>query len=736
EDEFNSVVRGYLPITVMSGSQIFEYNYDGNPETSLATIFDSVEYIDSEQGPICGVETVVGDNVVCNFDLTNGQNFITPGGGIHQIALQNTETDQIYEKDNTLKKFSSVEKETSLELRYLRPIKSTQNLIKNLRQKGEKIIFISDMYLPSNVIRDILLRFQIAKSEDPIYVSSEIGFTKKTGNLFKYVLKREGIKPHQLHHYGDNIYRDVMIPRKLGIKATYYKDSQLNRYEESIVTQSLKPPLVHSQIAGISRAVRLEYADDVTISKNLASLATNVIAPLLTSYVAWVLEDAYKKGIERLYFVARDGQILLKIAHTLAKYQLAPECRYLYASPQVLFLASITEVIPFSKGIGWGDFPIVQNGITQDSLDWLFIQGQSNTLIDVLKRLNIEPREIENVLKKYNFEPHSWNQPIQSKDKERFWKVLQHPEVKSIILRKAKTARDLTLEYLSQEGLFSSPQWALVDLGWTLKCQRSLKQLLNQDVTGYYFGILRDSLTTLEAGAYKAFLQQDVLSKPKPSQTEIIFRNQSLIQQVFTIADHPTVIGYAKPEGDIVKPVLKSIAKVEENSKKLISSLHQKIIAYAEELGKTHLLNEEVEELKRCAVINTVTFLSQPNATEVQVIKALQTAEHQNESQLTPIACQLKITDIPHHISHMNSLKQPKEFTSNCSWIEGSIALSNPLVRLLFFLLLDLKMYLKRPKPLWIYSVWFYFKKTIGILIVYEGSRKKTLKELKKRLNL
>ncbi|QDZ39117.1 hypothetical protein FRE64_03695 [Euhalothece natronophila Z-M001] len=439
-----------------------------------------------------------------------------------------------------------------------------------------------------------------------------------------------------------------MMPRQLGIKATYCKDIQLNRYETSIITKSLKPPLVHSQIAGISRSVRLEYTDEVTLSQHLASLATNVISPLLTSYVAWVLEDAYKRGIQRLYFVASEGQLFLKIAHILAKSRPVPECCYLDTSRQTLFLASITEV-------------------SQETLDWVFIQGESNPLTDVFNKLNIDPLEIESVLSQHNLTTSFWKQPISSENLETLWQVLQHPNVKSIILEKAKAARDIILDYFTQEGLLSSSEWALVDLGWTLNLQKSLKTILNQNVTGYYFGILRNYITTLEAGEYKAFLEQDVVIKPEPSKTEIIFRNWHLIEKLLMMANYPTVMSDYKGK--------------EEN---LVESLHNIVIAYAKELGETHLLNKEIEEIKRCAVVNTITFLSQPNIPEIKAIIALEIENSQK------IARPLKIKDFPNYISSMNSFNQSRKNSSDIYWIEGSMAISNPLIKFFFFLLFQL----------------------------------------------
>lgn len=46
------------------------------------------------------------------------------------------------------------------------------------------------MYLPSDFLKSLLQRFGFWEEGDRIYVSGEIGLTKYSGNLFRYVQKR------------------------------------------------------------------------------------------------------------------------------------------------------------------------------------------------------------------------------------------------------------------------------------------------------------------------------------------------------------------------------------------------------------------------------------------------------------------------------------------------------------------------------------------------------------------
>jgi HAD superfamily hydrolase (TIGR01549 family) len=586
--------------------------------------------------------------------------------------------------------------EIELEFQSIKPILSTKHKINQLKKNNCKVIFISDMYLPQKLIHKMLLDHEIASLEDPIYVSGEVGLTKATGRLFKYVLEKEKLQPHQICHYGDNIYTDVLAPRKLGIKATHFKESQLNRYEKQIITLSHTPVEVRSQIAGVSRAVRLMRADETTISKELAGLASNIIAPLLTSYVAWVIQDANKSGIEKLYFVSRDGQILLKIAQQLAKYMPVPECHYLYGSRQAWFLPSIFDV-------------------SRDSLDWLVIPGQSNAPRDLLKKLEIEPVEIKSVLEQYQFDKKSIDKQLSLDEIERFWQVIKNPTVSSLILQKAQAARNITLKYFSQEGLCSESTWAIVDVGWTLKCQRSLKQILgcisnDFKIKGYYLGVFRNCLTTTEVGNYRAFLLQDTYPHSYPSSTEYIFRNQRLIEQVFTAADHPTVVGYE--ENGRILPLFKT-QNFNSTKQSLIASLHQTILQYVDEIARTGLLNNQLEEFKICSINNAIEFFSKPKNQDVQPILCFQTGDDQNESRLRPVARQINIRDFIYFIKRFTHRTSFRDYSAGFDWLEGSVVISNPFIRMLFFGFTTLQEFVSTHKPVWIYQIWFQLTKKI-----------------------
>ena len=117
-----------------------------------------------------------------------------------------------------------IENELLLEDMLLNPVKRTLDLINRCRKKGHRIIFISDMYLPSSFLCKQLEKHGFWRDGDTLFVSNEVNKTKSTGELFKYIAKKENLNIKKWHHYGDNLRSDVIVPHKLGIKTTSQDD--------------------------------------------------------------------------------------------------------------------------------------------------------------------------------------------------------------------------------------------------------------------------------------------------------------------------------------------------------------------------------------------------------------------------------------------------------------------------------------------------------------------------------
>ncbi len=107
--------------------------------------------------------------------------------------------------------------ELAMESLVLVPVPGAAQLVDNWRSQVDRVVFASDMYLPTVFLREILERHGLFADGDRIYVSGELGKTKASGQLFWLMLEDLGITPGEMVHIGDNHLADCLIPQSLGI---------------------------------------------------------------------------------------------------------------------------------------------------------------------------------------------------------------------------------------------------------------------------------------------------------------------------------------------------------------------------------------------------------------------------------------------------------------------------------------------------------------------------------------
>lgn len=556
--------------------------------------------------------------------------------------------------------------EVTLEISCVRRVGAIQQRIAQLRRQGQRIIFISDMYLPPSIIRLMLVNHGLARPTDPVYVSGEIGLTKASGRLFDFVLAQEGILPAQLHHYGDNPQADVISARRRGICVTYVDQTRLNRFERGALQTDSPNSLQLSRLAGISRATRLSVSNESWHADTLVA----VVAPLLTSFVAWVLHNANQQGLQRLYFVSRDGQILHKIACQLAQHFPAPECRYLYGSRQAWLLPSITTC-------------------NRQTLDWVLLHDR--TLLNLLKKLSIDPAEIASALHRYQFDPSMLSRPLAVADEDRFWQMIESPDVAGLVLQKAAAARDTALAYFAQERLTDAGDWALVDVGWAARGQRSVRQILrtlnpHAEARGYYLAMSDHRRPITETGPYRVFIPP-AATRQFDSPGRVVLNNTMLFEHLFLLADHGTVTGYCY-RGNSWTPVLKKLP-IHPFLQQFIPRYQQTVLKFVSEVTQSGLSLADLVGWQPAVLFAAQTFISRPTRAEAELAAHLPMVVDQTHTadNYYFLARRLTLRDagyIYRYALRRRNAGEWREFVPGYAWLEGSLALSPLWIRWLY----------------------------------------------------
>jgi len=269
-----------------------------------------------------------------------------------------------------------VELEIETECRYTIGIKENIESLKKRKEEGNQVILISDMYLKEEHIRKMLVLVDDIFEDIPIYVSSEYGKTKSSGRLFLEVKKKENIEFSTWTHYGDNYHSDYLVPRMFGIDAVHIEKKSLVEWEKRLFNQKKEFDIDTQIELGIVSLIRLN--NHITKYENLG---LSIGGMILFPYVNWIIFQCQKRKIKRLYFIARDGYILKKIADKILETQnLDIETKYIYGS---------RKVWRESDGSGYvEDYLLQEIDISDNSYAFVDLLGTGATLKNVYNILH------------------------------------------------------------------------------------------------------------------------------------------------------------------------------------------------------------------------------------------------------------------------------------------------------------------------------------------------------------
>lgn len=503
-----------------------------------------------------------------------------------------------------------LEAEVELERASLRPVARVAARIARLHSAGHSVLFISDMHLDPDFLMGLLRERGLAVDGDRLYVSGAAGRSKLTGRLYDHVLRKEGLSPEQLVHTGDDDYVDRVMALTRGITATPFAEGRLNRYERRIAAGGAAPPSGRSRAAGVARAARLAEASEDPVAMSSAAVGAGVVGPLFCGYVRWVLDDARRRGVTDLCFVARDGQVLHEIAVRIRRPD-DPACHYVYGSRQAWFL------------------PAVGRGTVED-VAWIFEPRHERADVrSVLAKLDISPEEVQADLASVGLAADS-----QVTGDDRAVAALL-TRIRPVVVARAARARDMLSRYLRQEGLLDGTSWAVVDIGWYLNAQAALRSALGADAApgGYYLGVRQGRRALADTGWFRALVREDSPGGRRVLHAGWVLDNLNLVEHVMAKADHGGCLGYEEVDGRIL-PRLAPARPVPE----WFRPLRAAVLRYATAAEQSGLLDDGGAAAFAAGDVAGRLLAEQPTPEEAVLFGATLVSDDQNESRLRRLA--------------------------------------------------------------------------------------------------
>jgi len=281
------------------------------------------------------------------------------------VYLRDTENieitfDEIYERIKEVYNLSDEQinelKRLELEGEYLNSAPYGENIefLKELLDRDEDVILISDMYLPRDFIDILLEKADPVLTTLPFFLSNESGLMKSNKKLYIKAFHDINYRYGGWIHFGDNEFADIKRPMTLGIEPVLHEICKFGEYEECIAEK------INTYDSYLVAAMMARFTDERKSESDI--FAYKYVSLYLVPYISWVLKDAVKKGFETLYFISRDGYHLKRIADTMIDvkgYDIKTE--YLYGSRKTWRIPSQVNELDEDFFTGHGNFAGVSN---------------------------------------------------------------------------------------------------------------------------------------------------------------------------------------------------------------------------------------------------------------------------------------------------------------------------------------------------------------------------------------
>jgi FMN phosphatase YigB (HAD superfamily) len=188
-----------------------------------------------------------------------------------------------------------LEMDIAVELGCQYPNRRIVNLLRKAKDRGQKVILVSDFYLPESAYQNFFKSNGLDNLFDQIYISEACQVSKKSGKLYQYVLEHLKVDPKDCVMLGEQKIDDQLNAEKYGISGIRYF------------------PFRHKVYTNLSRIFHWDYSKHIT-SKLGNRLRRHSLfgeyALSLFFFEERLVHELKEKNLNSVSFFARGGYLL------------------------------------------------------------------------------------------------------------------------------------------------------------------------------------------------------------------------------------------------------------------------------------------------------------------------------------------------------------------------------------------------------------------------------------------
>lgn len=493
-----------------------------------------------------------------------------------------------------LKEF--VEKATQLEINIESNVQYVdENIIseiKKAKKEGKKIYCVSDMYLSKKMLTSIFTNLKIIELFDDIFVSCEMLKNKKSGEIFKEVLKKIKSKPEKCIMIGDNKVSDYENPKKIGINAIQLDRKEIYKQYDKFIQENNEDKVI-------------EKFNSI-VPKSSDNFENSIFSLYL--FIERLYFNLLNDGLDEVVFLSREGEYLKKLFDAFVEKVQNKKIKshYLLVSRKATYLPSLRE-------------------LKKEDFGSLLMQYSYISIVEFLKSLNFEEEDINKILDSYrkDCEKTIKTAKLKENEKEEMREIIKGNYNKKIIyLYESKL-----LKYLKQNKVFEeiyeknrkeqsklfkkyitsitkSKKICLVDIGWNGSIQDNVQRILGDSykISGYLYGLI-------SRNPEKCFDKKGLIfsNVPKVTQNFELYTENRTIFEILLGASHGSANKYVLNKDGNVEVLLFKKEEEEKIFKEVVSKIQDRMFKIYEKLLDT-LPNSYYDNLLIEKTINRIHY--------------------------------------------------------------------------------------------------------------------------------
>lgn len=352
--------------------------------------------------------------------------------------------------------------EMQIELEYSQARSDIKSVYDYCCEHKKRIAITTDIYLPKEYIKSLLNKCGY-RNYEWLFVSSDVGYRKRNGSLFTYLISAVKVNPKEIIHIGDNRKSDFIQARIKGIKSY-----QVNKISDEIPSHYFQNSCF--DISTIQNSCFIAFLINNMPKQRDSSfkLGYTLLGLPLLGFCEWVYKNT--KGSKK-YFLARDGYLIMR-AYLILYPAEKNFVHYLYISRKALRAPKLFIAEEFS------DIIVTFPDLSHYDDDTIFnLYGVSDLVRENWRKINTTSY----------VDCNSRGKLLQDRSCIELLRYIKENEKERL-----SSQFDLLKDYLIQEDF--NGKVALIDVGWRGSAQINLKDIctmggIKADISGFYFGV-------------------------------------------------------------------------------------------------------------------------------------------------------------------------------------------------------------------------------------------------------